>query len=162
MMRLTEEGYETLYGSAIAGFLNCCGYVFTFIFELCRHFAILKFMSNSDEVNLGAVLPARLFGSELAITNLNLMNVTFTTSMVLYLRSILLSFSTGGKRFVILNTPINMKPVYRPTALPVRGDEDPPLVGKADEDPPIEGIGDEDPPIEGVADEDPPLEGNAD
>ncbi|GMH56656.1 hypothetical protein TrRE_jg1841 [Triparma retinervis] len=161
MMRFTEEGYKAVFGSAIAGFLNGCTNIFTFIFELCRHFAILKLMNDSDEVNLVAVLPARLFGSELVITNLNLMNVTFTTSMVLLMRSFLLTFSTGGKRFVVLNTPINMKPVYKPTALPEIGDVDPPIEGLADEDSPSEEIGDEDPPIEGVADEDPPPEGNA-
>jgi hypothetical protein len=150
MMRLTEEGYEAVFGSAIAGFLNFCAHGFYFIFELCRHFAILKLMSDSDEVNVVAVLPARLFGSELVITNLNLMNVTFTTSVVLALRTILLTFSTGGKRFVVLNTPINFKAVYRPTALPIIGDDDP---GKADEDPPPDGIGDEDPPPDGIGDE---------
>ncbi|GMI41365.1 hypothetical protein TrCOL_g8200 [Triparma columacea] len=151
MMRFTEEGYKAAFGSAIAGFLNFCVFVFNFIFELCRHFAILKLMSDSDEVNVVAVLPARLFGSELVITNLNLMNVTFTTSMVLYLRSILLTFSTGGKRFVVLNTPINFKAVYRPTALPIIGDEDPPPDGIGDEnreDPQPDGISDEDPPGE--------------
>ncbi|GMH57268.1 hypothetical protein TrRE_jg2945 [Triparma retinervis] len=146
MMRFTEEGYKAMFGSAIAGFLNGSTWVFILIFELCRHFAILKLMNDSDEVNLVAVLPARLFGSELVITNLNLMNVTFTTSMVLVLRTTLLTFSTGGKRFVVLNTPINMKPVYRPTALPEIGDVDPPIEGLADEDPPPEGNADEDPP----------------
>jgi hypothetical protein len=156
MMRLTEEGYKALFGSAIAGFLNGSSWVFCFIFELCRHFAILKLMNDSDEVNLVAVLPARLFGSELVITNLNLMNVTFTTSMVLSLRTALLTFSTGGKRFVVLNTPINMKPVYKPTVLPVIGDGDP---EKADEDPPPD---DENPLLEGKTDEDPPPDGTSD
>jgi hypothetical protein len=151
MMRFTEEGYKAMFGSAIAGFLNFCVVVFNFIFELCRHFAILKLMSDSNDVNVVAVLPARLFGSELVITNLNLMNVTFTTSMVLYLRSTLLTFSTGGKRFVVLNTPINFKAVYRPTALPIIGDEDPPPDGIGDEnleDPQPDGLSDEDPPGE--------------
>ena len=158
MMRFTEEGYKAMFGSAIAGFLTFCVLVFNFIFELCRHFAILKLMSDSNEVNVVAVLPARLFGSELVITNLNLMNVTFTTSMVLALRTALLTISTGGKRFVVLNTPINFKAVYRPTALPIIGDDDP---GKADEDPPPDGIGDEnreDPQPDGISDEDPPGE----
>ncbi|GMI05521.1 hypothetical protein TrRE_jg3301 [Triparma retinervis] len=149
MMRFTEEGYKAMFGNAIAGFLNGSLIIFTFIFELCRHLAILKLMNDSDEVNLVAVLPARLFGSELVVTNLNLMNFTFTTSMVLYLRSILLNFSTGGKRFVVLNTPINVIPVYRPTVVPLI----------CNEDPLHEGIGDEDPPPEGIADEDPPPDG---
>ena len=158
MMRFTEEGYKAMFGSAIAGFLNFCVVVFNFIFELCRHFAILKLMSDSNDVNVVAVLPARLFGSELVITNLNLMNITFTTSMVLALRSALLTYGTGGKRFVVLNTPINFKAVYRPTALLIIGDDDP---GKADEDPPPDGIGDEnleDPQPDGLSDEDPPGE----
>ncbi|GMH54443.1 hypothetical protein TrRE_jg4279, partial [Triparma retinervis] len=149
MMRFTEEGYKAMFGNAMAGFLNGSLIIFTFIFELCRHLAILKLMNDSDEVNLVAVLPARLFGSELVITNLNLMNFTFTTSMVLSLRTALLTIRTGGKRFVVLNTPINVIPVYRPTVVPLIGNEDPLH----------EGIGDEDPPPEGKADEDPPPDG---
>jgi hypothetical protein len=112
MMRFTEEGYQAMHGNAVAGFLNACGQIFGYVMELCRHFAIIKYMDGSADVQIAAVLPARWFGTELVITNLNLMNVTFTSFMILQLRTIFLTYSTGGKRFVVINTPINIKPVY--------------------------------------------------
>ncbi|GMI26337.1 hypothetical protein TeGR_g4571 [Tetraparma gracilis] len=112
LMRLTEEGYKAVFGGAVTGFVHGMVYVFVFIFEMCRHFAIIKLLDGSDAVNVVAVLPARWFGSQLVVTNVNLMNVCFTTSMILLLRTALLTYGTGGKRFVVLSTPINLKPVY--------------------------------------------------
>jgi hypothetical protein len=112
LMRLTEEGYKAMFGGAAAGFINGTAFAFCFIFEMCRHFAIIKLLDGSDAVNVVAVLPARWFGSQLVVTNVNLMNVCFTTSMILALRTTLLTYGTGGKRFVVLSTPINLKPVY--------------------------------------------------
>jgi hypothetical protein len=41
------------------------------------------------------------------------MNVFFTSAMVLAFRSGYQTFRSGGKRFIVLSTPINCKPVYR-------------------------------------------------
>jgi hypothetical protein len=74
MMRLSEEGYKAMFGNAAVGYLNGAVTLFLSSFEICRHLAILKLLGESDAVNVVAVLPARVFGSELSLTNLNLVS----------------------------------------------------------------------------------------
>jgi hypothetical protein len=112
LMRLSKTAYAGISGHTVAGFFNGVTWVAGFLLEVARHFAIIKYLADSDDVREVAVLPARLLGSELVLTNLNVMNVTFSTSMILTARAMWVTFANSGQRFVVLNTAINIKPQY--------------------------------------------------
>lgn len=108
MLRFNREGFENVYGlGALASKINNLYGVFLFIFECARHFAIIKYvdssLTNEFEVSSG----------DFRLTNVAIMNVSFTTSMLLSARVLLITYASTGKQFAILTSKIIAEPQYK-------------------------------------------------
>ena len=107
MMRYSPEGYRKLKGNAAAGRLLAVIYALSFLFELGRHFALLHIADDGATIEL---VPASVFGG--AVTNVNVLNAAFSTSMLLYLRWLWVRYSSGGKQFNMIVSRVNLHPEY--------------------------------------------------
>lgn len=107
MLRFNKEGFENLYGpGALASQINNFSGFFLFAFEFARHFAIIKYIdegTNEFEVVSG----------DFRLTNVAVMNASFTTSMILFARVLLITYFTDGKKFIVLTSKIIVEPHYK-------------------------------------------------
>ncbi len=94
--------------------------VFGVIFEIARHIAVLRALDHQTTVVVD-LLPVHIFGLSLRLTNLNVMNGSFATAVVLLVRNIWVRHSTGGRQFMMRTTPVGLRPVDHSThAVPNR------------------------------------------
>ena len=86
-------------------------FVFSFVFEVARHVAVLFALDTGLSTTV-ELLPESIFGAGLRLTNLHLLNATFSTSMILSLRLQWVQNTTKGKQFVMISSPVNLHPTY--------------------------------------------------
>ena len=108
MLRFNREGFENLYGpGALASKIQNFSAVLVLMFECARHFAIIKSadssLTNEFEVSSG----------DFRLTNVAIMNMSFTTSMLLVARVLLITYASTGKQFAILTSKIIAEPQYK-------------------------------------------------
>jgi hypothetical protein len=108
MFRFTKEGFTKMHSSnSLAGWLNVAK-VFSLVLECARHYTVLYVLAE-DTTNLVKFFPDTKF----TITNISLMNISFATSMILFIKFEHYRMKTGGTRFILLNSAMNMHAVYK-------------------------------------------------
>ena len=103
LMRRSREANSKTHGNIFVNIMLA----FTFIFEMARHFAVLHALSD-DAAN---AMEAEL-GRGLGVSNLNVMNVSFSTSMILTVRYCWVLWSSRGTRFIMIRSHVNLHAEY--------------------------------------------------
>ena len=111
-LRNTKASQETGSANALqqlALIVSFAGYSF----EVLRHFAILYALDTaSASRHAFDVVPASWFGEELAFSNVQLMNVTFATYIVIVMRGFLKRLKSGNRLLGHLTTSFYPKVFY--------------------------------------------------
>jgi hypothetical protein len=115
LLRNTKRSTEAGSANVFRFFYNIVR-GFEALLEIGRHFAVLYLMDGSSARSATPLslelLPARAAGERLAITNLNIMSVTFAVYIVIALHNAVTMHRTRGQQLPQLQTRFNVKVVY--------------------------------------------------
>jgi len=115
LLRHTKRSTEAGSANVFRFFYNVVRSFETFL-EIGRHFAVLYLMDGASSRSATPLslelLPARAAGERLAITNLNIMSVTFAVYIVIALQNAVTMHRTHGQQLPQLQTRFNVKVVY--------------------------------------------------
>ena len=108
-MRLKPAAYQRLYGhGGIAARATYTLSFFNFMLECARHFALLLAATNGGATTIYELVPSGFLSGSMRVTNVNVMNFTFTAAMVVYAQVLWSNYRSRGKQFAMVNSRINM------------------------------------------------------
>ena len=108
-MRLKPAAYQRLYGhGGIVPRATYAASSFGFMLECARHFALLLAAKNGGATTILELVPSGFLSGSMRVTNVNVMNVTFTAFMVIYAQVQWTHYRSCGEQFAMIKTRINM------------------------------------------------------